>query len=99
MIRSITPDKLSLVLETWPGVTLIDVREQWEHDNFNIGGKCIPLGEILKRCNELETGSEIIVYCEKGIRSQIAIQRLAAKMNTDHLLNLAGGIQYFRQKS
>ena len=75
---------------------LVDVREPYEHEAFNIGGKLIPLGELMPRRNELDKEIPIVLYCEKGIRSTIAIQRLEGA--GFHLLyNLKGGMKAFRK--
>lgn len=71
--------------------TLIDVREGWEREAFNIGGLHIPMGELPARMNEIPTGTDVIIYCAKGIRSVIAIQRLESTGRT-RLFNLAGGM-------
>ncbi len=72
---------------------LIDVREKWEHEDFNIGGKLIPLGEIMQRKNEINgNGKPIVVYCKRGIRSQIAIQRLSPHFEHLDFYNLENGV-------
>lgn len=59
---------------------MIDVREECEHEQFNIGGRLIPLGEVMRRISEIPGDKPVIVYCQKGIRSQIAIVRLSGKV-------------------
>ncbi len=75
--------------------TLVDVREDWERDAFNIGGLHIPLGDLIGRKNELPTEKDIVLYCEKGIRSQIAAQRLEG-FGFARLFNLVGGMKGWR---
>ena len=70
---------------------LVDVREEWEHTAFNIGGKNIPLGELIQRKTEIDPNRPVVVYCEKGVRSVIAIQRLGQHGFTS-LYNLKGGM-------
>lgn len=71
---------------------LIDVREPDEHEAYNIGGELIPLGEVLQQSDRLELEKPIVVYCKRGIRSQIAIQRLSRRMPQADLYNLQGGL-------
>lgn len=75
---------------------LIDVRESWEHAAYNIGGMHIPLGEIIARKNEISKGAPVVLYCEKGIRSAIAIQRLES-LGFDNLYNLEGGMSAWKK--
>ena len=72
---------------------LIDVREVSENQEFNIGGKCIPLSQISRLEGAIQKGKPTVIYCRKGVRSQIAIQRLAQKMDTQFLYNLTNGIE------
>lgn len=71
---------------------LVDVREADEHANKNIGGELIPLGEIKLDINRIPKDIPVIFYCRKGIRSQIAIQRLQQADTFTNLFNLQGGI-------
>jgi adenylyltransferase/sulfurtransferase len=41
---------------------------------------------------KISTNKPVIVYCKKGIRSQIAIQRLEEKFQFSNLINLSGGL-------
>lgn len=70
---------------------LIDVREVFEHEHFNIGGINIPLGQLSNELQSLPLDTDIVVYCAKGIRSVIAIQKLEAK-GYQKLYNLSGGV-------
>lgn len=71
---------------------LIDVREEWEHLLYNIGGELIPLGELNAKFQIEEIDTPVVFYCKKGIRSQIAIQRLSLHYPDAIMYNLTGGI-------
>lgn len=77
---------------------LVDVREEWEHSTFNIGGKLLPLSVIMQHRQEIPSDLPVILYCEKGIRSAIAIQRLEAT-GLKNLYNLTGGMSAWRKLS
>ncbi len=74
---------------------LIDVREPWEHEAFSIGGRLIPLGALMAAIPELPKDVPAVLYCEKGIRSVLAIQRLEAS-GFENLYNLSGGMKAWR---
>ncbi len=74
---------------------LVDVREEWERQNYNIGGMHIPMGELTGRTDEIPKDKEVILYCEKGIRSVIVIQRLES-LGFQNLFNLSGGIKAWK---
>lgn len=71
---------------------LIDVREADEHEAFNIGGQLIPLSEVVHATDTFDCSVPIVVYCKRGIRSQIAIQRLSRKLESADFYNLQHGI-------
>ena len=75
---------------------LVDIREDWEREAYNIGGEHIVMGELMSRVNELPKDKDIVLYCEKGIRSVIAIQRLE-DAGFHNLFNLAGGMKAWKQ--
>lgn len=90
-MKNITAEELKGWIAEHRNFMLIDVRENWEHQACNLGGVNIPLGELISRKEELDNSLPIIIYCEKGIRSVIAIQRLETHGFTD-MYNLTGGI-------
>ena len=93
----ITATELQQKIANNEDFVLIDVREEFEHDHFNIGGKLIPMGTILNNVDEIPADKEVIFYCEKGIRSSIVIQRLQEKFGYTNLINLTGGMQAWRR--
>jgi len=93
----ISPQDLKVLLSK-DKVFLLDVREKNEHTDYNIGGTLIPLNEILQRSAQIPTNQPVIVYCKKGIRSQIAIQRLEEKFGFTNLINLSGGMDAWKQQ-
>ena len=95
--KSITPIDLHEKIINQEEVVLIDVREVFEHEEFNIGGSLIPLSEIIKCINKIPTEKEVIFYCKKGIRSNFAIQRLQEKFPFTNLTNLKGGMDAWKK--
>ena len=97
-MKSITVTELKTKIDSAEGFQLIDVREPYEHEEFNIGGQLIPLNEIAHHIDEIATNKPVIIYCRKGIRSQIAIQRLQEKFPFTNLINLIGGAEAWRKE-
>lgn len=90
--RSIDQETLTSWKEQNKPFQLVDVREEEERKVHHIGGIHIPLAEILRRVEELDPRLPIVLYCRKGIRSQIAIQRLQNQFPELNLFNLTSGI-------
>ncbi len=97
-MQSISAADLKKKIDNGENFQLIDVRENYEHEEFNIGGQLIPLGEIIQQAGKIETGKPVILYCRKGIRSQVAIQRLQEKFHLTNLINLIGGTEAWRRE-
>jgi len=97
-MKSITVTELKELINSKKDFQLIDTREPYEHENFNIGGILIPLGEITKRSYQVEKQKPVVLYCRKGIRSQIAIQRLQEKFPFKNLINLIGGTEAWKKQ-
>ena len=68
-----------IIEENNPDYQVIDVREEYEHEVYNIGGLNIPLYELEERIEEIETEKKNIFYCQSGQRSRIAVQILEEK--------------------
>lgn len=91
-MKSISAKELHQKITQGEELVLIDVREPFEHQHFNIGGVNIPLSTIFESKEQFNNNQTFIIYCQKGIRSQIAIQRLSDKFGYDQLINLQGGV-------
>ena len=96
-MKQLTPEALHDWIKSGKKFSLVDVREDWEHQSYNIGGIHIPLNEIISRKAEIDTDLPAVIYCEKGIRSLIAIQRLESYGFKD-LYNLQGGMSAWKKQ-
>jgi rhodanese-related sulfurtransferase len=97
-LKQVKPTELFQKLKRKEDLELIDVRESQEHDEFNIGGRLIPLGEIMQHADSIPRNKEVVLYCKMGIRSQIAIQRLQQKFGFTNLINLQGGMEAWKKE-
>jgi adenylyltransferase/sulfurtransferase len=70
---------------------LLDVREPYEFQIAQIGGKLIPQNDVQARIGELDPKQEIIVHCRSGARSQKIAELLKAN-GFERVSNVAGGI-------
>ena len=94
----ITVEQLKELLENGETINLIDVREEHEYEDDNLGGILIPLGEIPDRLDELEAmkGQEIYIHCRSGARSGKAKNFLISQ-GFERVHNVLGGIIAFRE--
>jgi adenylyltransferase/sulfurtransferase len=95
-MKEISGIDLKRKLNAGEEVELIDVREVYEHEEDNIGGILVPLSSLMDHLSDIPKDKPVIMYCKKGIRSMIAIQRLSEKPGYNNLINLKGGIDAYR---
>jgi len=95
-MKSISPAELKQLTNETGKFLLVDVREPFEHVAFNIGGELIPVNTLLEDPGRIPKDKDVIVYCQKGIRSAIVIQRLELQGFTN-LINLSGGMDAYLQ--
>ncbi len=92
-VDEVTPGDLKRWIDLGKDVQIIDVREPHE---FAIGripnSKLIPLGEVVRRRNEIDAGRDVVVHCKAGGRSAKAIAALRDAGFEGRLFNLRGGI-------
>jgi rhodanese-related sulfurtransferase len=96
-MNQLTPGELKQWTDSGKDYLLIDIRENWEREAYNIGGLHIPMGELTGRINEIPKDKDVVLYCEKGIRSVIAIQRLET-LEFHNLFNLSGGMKAWKEQ-
>jgi rhodanese-related sulfurtransferase len=92
-MEDITVQELRLKFDNKEEFVFIDVREQYEYDEFNLGAKLIPLGNLLGALNDLEPyrDHEIVIHCRSGMRSGSAKATLS-QLGFTKVRNLLGGV-------
>ena len=94
----IDPQEVKRKLDRGDDFLLVDVREPHEFQIARIpGSKLIPLGELPKRLNELNTDADIVAHCKSGARSQKAVD-LLKQNGFKHVRNMTGGILAWSDK-
>ena len=94
----ITVTELKERLDKGENLNFLDVREEYEYDEENLGAKLIPLGELPDRIEELEDWKEkeVIVHCRSGARSGRAKAFMESQGFTD-VRNVVGGILAYNE--
>ncbi len=73
---------------------LIDIREHYEYQDHNIGGRHIPMGEILNRLDEIPRDILVIIHCQSGARGA-KMTKVLHSMGFNNVENLDGGLDAF----
>ena len=92
-MEDITVQELKQRLDAGENLHIVDVREEWEYDEYNIGAELIPLPHLPQRINELQDikNEEVILHCRSGARSGQAKDFLSRRGFTN-VRNLLGGM-------
>jgi rhodanese-related sulfurtransferase len=92
-MEDISINELKARMDQGEALHIVDVREEHEFDEFNIGAQLIPLGELADRLDEIEDlkESELIVHCRSGARSGRAKEYLESE-GFNKVRNLIGGM-------
>src|SRR5580693_4860115 len=90
-VPEIAPRDLKSRLDRGDDLFILDVREPHEYQICNLQGTLIPLGELSRRVNELDSSREIVAHCRSGKRSAEAVEFLR-NAGFRKVLNLKGGI-------
>jgi len=91
-MKEVTVLELKKMIDDQADFQLIDVREEHEFENANLGGELIPLGTIVDQADRLDRTKPVIIYCRSGARSAAAVRELESRFGFTNLANLKGGI-------
>lgn len=99
-MQNITVEELKERLDTGNPINLIDVREETEHADFNIGG----INFTLRRMQDMAIediehlkNEEVICYCRSGNRSNMACLMLE-HLGFANTVNVVGGMIAWQEK-
>ncbi len=95
---NITVTELKDRMEDGEQLNLIDVREEYEYEEDNIGALLIPLGDLPDRMDEIEDwkNQEVLVHCRSGARSERA-QKFLESQGFTNVRNVIGGILAYNE--
>jgi len=98
-LTDLTPVELDRWLREGHDFQLIDVREAYEFDGGNIGGKQISLGKLAEFVNLIDQNRPVVFLCKSGKRSAKAIERvLALGAKYSNLKHLKGGLLAWKEQ-
>jgi rhodanese-related sulfurtransferase len=95
-----TVEEVKARLEAGEKLNLLDVREDHERAEFNIGGIHQPLGFIqVMQTDPIDDlkDEEVIIYCRSGKRSQVA-GFVMESLGFKNVVNLTGGMLDWQAK-
>lgn len=79
-------------LQSAKNAILIDVREDYEYEEQNIGGVNVPMADVLGRSDELLNYDQIYLCCKSGKRSKTVAYHLSNLLESTQVISLEGGL-------
>src|ERR1700752_2797237 len=96
-VPEIQVEELKRRLDAGEDLYVLVAREPHEYQICNIGGHLIPLNDLPKRVNELDSSRDIVVHCKMGGRSAKAVEFLR-QAGFKKVYNVAGGINAWAER-
>lgn len=94
-MKFISALELKKKLESASPLHLIDIREDYELEDLNIGAQRIKMAEVIDRRDEIPRDIPVVFHCESGRRSKAVVETLSRKFGFSNLFSLEGGAQGF----
>ena len=92
-VTALSKEELEKLLQQSAPPQLIDVREPFEHEDFHIGGICLPAGDVKQWSHALSAGTSLVLYCNTGTLSYMAAHVLVRERPDLHVAHLNGGLE------
>jgi len=91
-MKEVTVQELKKLVDDKANIQIIDVREEYEYEQANMGAEHIPMGNILAESDKISRSKQVIIHCRSGARSASVINALEKQFGFENLYNLKGGI-------
>jgi len=94
-MNTITSQELKTKIDNNEDFQLIDIREDYEFEDYNLGGVNLPLDTVMSSTDKINTNKMVVFCCNSGKRSAAIIHTLKRKLNLTELYSLKGGISEY----
>ena len=93
-MNKITAKELKAKFDNNEVFQLIDVREVYEFEDFNLGGINIPLGQVFNSLDKIDKDKPVIFVCNTGRKTAAILHTIARKLDLENksLYTLEGGV-------
>ena len=95
---NITAKELKEKMDTNEDFQLIDVREDYEFEDFNIGGINIPLDQVFSSLDQIDKDKPVVFCCTTGKKSSAITHTVKRKLNLENVYSLTGGVSSYLEE-
>lgn len=96
----ISPQELKAKFDNNDVFQLIDVREDYQFEEYNLGGINIPLAQVFSNLDKIDKDKPVVFICNSGRKTKAILHTIKRKLNLDNskLYTLKGGLpNYFEE--
>jgi adenylyltransferase/sulfurtransferase len=97
-MKEVTVQQLKEMMDNKVDFQLIDVREEYEYEQMNIGAELIPMGEVIDNIDKISRDKQVVIHCKSGARSGTVCNLLETQFGFTNLYNLKGGILAYKSE-
>jgi rhodanese-related sulfurtransferase len=90
-MKTINADQLRVIINS-SKIQLIDIREDYEFEDHNIGGLNIPMENLFNSLDQIDTDKQVILCCKTGGRASAMAHTLKRKLKLTNIYTLEGGV-------
>ncbi len=94
-VKEISAEDFKDLLDEEADLQLLDVREPYEYEEYNINGLLLPLSALEQHLDKIEPQKAVVVHCKTGSRSRQAIRLLQQHFPNTDFYNLTGGLDKY----
>jgi len=94
----ITTKDLKEKIDNKEDFQLIDVREDYEYEDFNLGGINIPLDQVFSSLDKISKDKPVIFCCSTGKKSAAILHTVKRKLNLKNVFSLQGGVSSYLEE-
>jgi len=91
----ITAKELKRKIDNNESIQIIDVREDYEFEDFNIGGINIPLDQVFSSLEKIDKINPVIFCCSTGKKSAAILHSIKRKLDLKNVYSLENGVNSF----
>lgn len=94
-MNEIAPSELKKMIEENANIQIIDIRDDYVFEDFNLGGTNIPLENVINNKAQFENDKKTVFICNSGKRSSAIARTLTVRHQLPNIYSLKGGIEAY----
>ena len=97
-MKVICPKECKERIANGESIEIVDIRENYEYEQCNIGSRHIPMSEIIERHTELNSDGRVVILCRSGKRAEAVANLLEYETKLENVWVMENGIIGWKEK-